>query len=47
MKTNKKWLNKATQLCAELGPVNTNRMVTVAPDNTPIKARGAWFGHSK
>jgi hypothetical protein len=21
-------------------------MVTVAPENTPIKVRGAWFGHS-
>ncbi len=30
----------------QLGPVNTNRLVTVALENTPIKARGAWFGYS-
>ncbi len=30
-----------------LGPVNTNRIVTVEPKKASIKARGTPFGHSK
>ena len=32
---------------AELGPVYTNPIVTVAPERVPIEARGTQFGDSK